>query len=126
MTDDLKALGIFLKSSDILEKAYGQFRGLAMLPLTTSMNILMLDLNNLPVKPFNFKEVFIRWILQVNEKRILNGDEPIITYNIAKQCPIWKLYKMPVSSSKIYGNTALNLPSLKTISNITKPKNINK
>ena len=126
MEDELKSLGIFLKSSGILEMAYNKYRGLAMLPLSTTMNIMILDLDNLPVKPFKFKEVFIRWMLQMNEGRIMNGEEPILTYNLAKRCPIWKICKMPIKSAGISKDSLLKPPSLKTVSRISQPKNINK
>jgi hypothetical protein len=118
----LKELGIFLKDTDLLTMAYGLYRGIALLPLAAGKNVLVLDLDNLPSKPIPCKEIFIRWWLQVNEPRILKGEDPVITYSIAKMCPIWKLIPMPIRPigvSKLH-----KLPSIKTISQQIKPTGI--
>ena len=122
----LKTLGIVLKSTELLESAYNQYRGLAMLPLTSSMQLLVLDLDNLPTKPIPFKEVFLKWLLQVNETRIMNEDEPILTYDLAKRCPIWKIISMPVKSMLMSRDRVMKPPKLKTSREQTKPKGINR
>jgi len=125
-TELLKTLGISFGSSSLLEEAYQKYRGLAMLPLTTSMQVLILDLDNLPTKPLPFKEVFIRWLLQVNEGRLINEEEPLLTYNIAKMCPIWKIIKMPVKSAGMNKQGLIKPPKLVTKAKQTTPKAINK
>ena len=122
--NQLKALGIALKSTSLLEDAYQQFKALPLLPLKTSMQLLVIDLNNLPTKPIPFKEVFIRWLLQINESRLINGDEPLLTYELAKRCPIWKLIKMPVKSVTMSRDRIMQAPKLKTVRQQQKPKGI--
>ena len=122
----LKALGITFKSTSLLEMAYDAFKGVAMLPLATGMQLLVLDLNNLPTKPIPFKEVFIRWMMQANESRIMNGEEPILTYDLAKRCPIWKLIKMPVKSMTMSRDKIMKAPKIQTVRKQNTPKNINK
>lgn len=123
----LKDLGIFFKDTSLLQEAYDAYRVLPMLPLTSTMQLLVLDLNNLPVKPIPFKEVFLRWMLQVNETRIMNGEEPIMTFNLAKMCPIWKIIKMPVRSVTMSRDgLTVKLPKLKSAREQTQPRGINR
>lgn len=124
--NQLKALGIALKSTSLLEDAYSQLSAMPMLPLTTSMQLLVIDLNNLPTRPIPFKEIFIRWMLQVNEGRLINGDEPLLSYNLAKRCPIWKLIKMPVRSMTMVRDKVIQAPKLKlkTVRQQQTPKGI--
>jgi hypothetical protein len=79
--------------------------------LKSSLNSMyMLSLDELPVQPVNFREILLRWIIFVNRKRIENGEEIIITYDIIKRCPIWKvLSKMPLKSIKLESK-AMNRP----------------
>lgn len=122
----LKTLGIALKSTSLLEAAYEQYKALPVLPLKTTMQLLVIDLNNLPTKPIAFKEVFIRWMLQANESRIMNGDEPLLTFELARMCPIWKLIKMPVKSVTMSRDKIMQAPKLKTVRQQAQPKSINK
>lgn len=121
----LKTLGIALRSTSLLQEAYELYRGLPILPLKTSMQLLVIDLDNLPVKPIPFKEVFIRWMLQANESRMINGEEPFMSYELAKMCPIWKLIKMPVRSVTMSRDRIMQAPKLKTVRQQAQPKGIN-
>ena len=64
-------------------------------------SILLINLQQLPQTPVNFAEILIRWIIFVNRKRIENGDEILITFEIIKMCPIWKVISMPVKNVKL-------------------------
>jgi hypothetical protein len=121
----LKILGIALKDTSLLQMAYEQYRALALLPLKTSMQLLVIDLNNLPTKPIPFKEVFIRWMLQANESRMINNEEPIMSYELAKMCPIWKIIKMPVRSVTMSRDKIMQAPKLKIVRQQAQPKGIN-
>lgn len=122
----LKTLGIALKSTSLLEDAYSLYRGIALLPLVTNMRILVLDLDNLPSKPIPFKEVFLRWMLQANENRMINDEEPIMSYELARMCPIWKLIKMPVKSLQMTRDKVLKPPKVITARQQARPKGINR
>ena len=126
MTDikELQELGIFLKDNELLTMAFSAYRALAMLPVVEGMHILILDLDNLPTEPFSFKEIFLKWWLQANEARISKGEDPILTYSIAKLCPVWKLVPMPI---RPLGATKLfKLPPIKTIGKKQLRVSINK
>lgn len=121
----LKALGIALKSTTLLEDAYQRLRGLPMIPLKTNMQLLVIDLDNLPTKPLPFKEVFIKWMLQANESRLINGEEPILSYELAKMCPLWKLIRMPIRSLTMSREKMIKPPKLQTVSKQQRPRGIN-
>lgn len=122
----LKTLGIAFKSTSLLEAAYSKYRGVALLPLVTSIRILVLDLDNLPTKPIPFKEVFLRWMLQANESRMINDEEPIMSYELARMCPIWKLIKMPVKSLQMTRDKVMKPPKVITVRQQARPKGINR
>jgi hypothetical protein len=122
----LKALGIMLKSTSLLEAAYERYRAIPLLPLTTNMQVLVLDLDNLPVKPIPFKEVFLRWMMQANEGRMINGEEPIMTYELARMCPIWKVISMPVKSLAMTRDKVMKPPKIQTARQQARPGSINK
>lgn len=66
--------------------------------VSRSLNsILFINLQQLPRQPINFPEILLRWIIFVNRKRIENGEEILITYEIIKSCPIWKVIEMPIT-----------------------------
>lgn len=122
----LKTLGIAFKSTSLLEEAYSKYRGIALLPLVTSIRVLVLDLDNLPTKPIPFKEVFLRWMLQANESRMINDEEPIMSYELARMCPIWKLIKMPVKSLQMTRDKVMKPPKVITVRQQARPKGINR
>lgn len=121
----LKTLGIALKSTSLLEAAYATYRGIALLPLIANTRVLVLDLDNLPTKPIPFKEVFLRWMLQANEGRMINDEEPIMAYELARMCPIWKLIKMPVKSLQMTREKVMKPPKVLTVRQQARPKGIN-
>lgn len=49
----------------------------------------------------NVREYLIRWLIEVNRRRLENGEQMLITYSIIKQCPIWKSIKMPYKLLKL-------------------------
>lgn len=81
--------------SDYLQKN----RGIIVPSVSRSLNsILFINLQQLPRTPVNFPEILLRWIIFVNRKRIENNEEIIITYEIIKSCPIWKVIEMPIKN----------------------------
>ena len=98
--NELKALGIALKDDKIISAAYAQHKLQLILPIYGT-NGVALDLNALPVKPFSFKEVFLRWALQANEGRLKAGMQPLFTMGLVKVCPLWKLVPAPFISLKL-------------------------
>jgi hypothetical protein len=98
--NELKALGIILKDDDILAEAYAKHKSQIILPLY-GVNGIALDLNALPVKPFNFKMVFLKWALQANAGRLASKQEPLFTLGLVKACPLWKLVPPPFISLRL-------------------------
>lgn len=124
-SDKLKALGITLKSSTALERAYEELKGIPLLPIEGN-KLMVLDLNALPTKPLPFKEIFLRWALSVQEGRILFGDDPIFPYELVKRCPIWKLVSIPIRTLKLTQEGMFNKPSVTTVGKQPKVGSINK
>jgi len=113
-TNKLQALGIALKTSTAIERAYDELKVLAMLPVN-GMKLMVLDLDSLPTKPFPFKEVFIRWALTVQESRILFGEDPIFPYELVKRCPLWRITPMPIKTLKLTKEGLFNKPKTPVI-----------
>ena len=90
---------------------YLQTHRVIVMPMVNrSLNMLItINLQQLPQSPVNFAEILIRWIIFVNKPRIEAGKEILITYDIIKKCPIWKIIKMPIKTLKAT-RTALNKP----------------
>lgn len=96
--NELKALGIVFRDTDLLAAAYAKHKLQLILPIYGAGATLALDLNALPTKPFNFKEVFLKWALQANESRLAAGKEPVFPMGLIQACPLWKLVPAPFVS----------------------------
>jgi hypothetical protein len=99
-TQELKVLGIVLKDNDILTEAYEKHKSQLIIPVLGITGVA-LDLNSLPIKPFSFKTVFLKWALQANEARIIAGREPLFTLGLVKACPLWKLVPPPFITMRL-------------------------
>jgi hypothetical protein len=108
---ELKALGIVLKSSSTIERAYEKLKGIPLLPIAGD-KMLVLDLDSLPTKPIPFKEVFLRWAIAANEGRLLNREDPIFPYELVKRCPLWRTISMPIKTFKMTKEGLFNKPKL--------------
>lgn len=93
----LKALGIAFRDDTVLAQAYGRARLQLILPVHGLVGVA-LDLNALPKKPFDFKEIFLKWALFANRERIAAGKEPLFTAGLVQACPLWKLVPPPYTS----------------------------
>lgn len=109
--NELKALGIVLQDSALLVEAYGRHKAQLILPIEGDS--LALDLNKLPLKPFPFKEVFLKWALQANEPRLRKGQEPIFPMTLVKMCPLWKLVPAPIIRLDLNKDSLLKLTGKK-------------
>lgn len=77
-------------------------RGIIIPAVNKSLNsILFINLQQLPKTPINFPEILLRWIINLNKKRIEKNEEIIVTYELIKSCPIWKIIDMPIKSLKL-------------------------
>ena len=74
-----------------------------------SMTIFGVDLNVLPIEPVNLRSAFIKWLIKVNEPRLRSGQDLMITYEIVKRCPLWKITPMPFRALSL-NRRALNKP----------------
>jgi hypothetical protein len=111
---ELKALGIVLRSSTAIERAYEKLKAVPVIPIAGT-KLLVLDLNSLPRKPIPFKEIFLRWAIAANEGRLLIGDDPIFPLALVKRCPLWKAIKMPLKALDLTQERLFNKPTLKVM-----------
>jgi hypothetical protein len=117
----LKQYGIVLKDTRILTLVYSKYESLVSLPISDT-KMLGIDLSLLPNKPLPFKEVLIKWLLMANEPRLLANEEPLFPMALVKQCPIWKLVRMPVVTIDLKNQVEEN--KSKTINKIPVKKTI--
>lgn len=47
------------------------------------------------------KQILIRWLFEVNRRRLEGGQPLMVTYDIIKQCPLWKVIPMPYRTYKL-------------------------
>lgn len=47
------------------------------------------------------KQVLMRWLFEVNRRRLEGGLPLMVTYDIVKQCPLWKIIPMPYRTYKL-------------------------
>ena len=66
-----------------------------------SMTIFGVDLTVLPTKPVDYRAAFIKWLIKVNEPRLRAGNDLLITYDIVKRCPLWRMIPMPFRSLEL-------------------------
>lgn len=71
---------------------------------------LFLDLDSLPIKPYPFKELFIRWLISINKQRIQSGEQVIINMKIIMLCPLWKIIKCPIKKIELTKENMFNKP----------------
>ena len=76
---------------------------------------LILDLDSLPVHPVPFKELFIRWLISINKKRIAQGEQVFVSRESVLSCPLWRLIKCPLKSLKLTKEGMFNKPKVSTI-----------
>lgn len=98
LSNNFNSLMIDKFINDYLQKN----RGIIIPTVNKSLNsILFINLQQLPHQPINFAEILLRWIINVNRKRIEKDEEIIITYEIIKSCPIWDVIEMPIKNLKL-------------------------
>ena len=71
---------------------------------------LILDLNSLPLKPYPFKELFIRWLISINRDRLTKGQPIIINKSIVMMCPLWRIVKCPLKHIVLTKEGMFNKP----------------
>lgn len=107
--EKLKALGIVLKSSTAIERAYDMLKALPVMTIADD-KLLVLDLHALPNKPFPLREVFLRWAIGMNEGRLLQGLDPVFPMALIKLCPLWRFVKPPFKTLKLTKEGMFNKP----------------
>ncbi len=60
-----------------------------------AMTIYGVDLTALPTEPIDFRTAFVKWLIKINEPRLRVGKDLLITYDIVRRCPLWKVVPMP-------------------------------
>jgi len=58
------------------------------------------------------QEYFVRWLFEVNRRRLEQGLELMVTYDIIKQCPLWKVIPMPYRNIKMTKESVAALDKL--------------
>ncbi len=107
MTATYNNITLLFDSNSFLQEFLSNNRALVLSELDLELKTFsMIDLDSLPRQPIDFREILMRWVIAVNSKRLENGDNPIITFDIIKRCPIWKdfplkLRKMPLNRQAI-------------------------
>lgn len=68
-----------------------------------AINAKMLTMGGLKLGllPAIAQEYFIRWLFEVNRRRLEQGLDLMVTYDIIKQCPLWKVIPMPYRNIKL-------------------------
>ncbi len=51
--------------------------------------------------PNTAKHILIRWIFEVNRRRLEGGLPLMVTYDIVKRCPLWQIIPMPYRNYKL-------------------------
>lgn len=123
MFDDLNAAWV--------TEIYKSYKAILIPSMKKQLSIsgLMIDLDSLPVKPYPFKELFIRWLIVLNKDRIDKNLPVVITLSIVKMCPLWSIVKCPLKKIKLTKEglfqTTKNNPTIGTVStlgSINKPQ----
>jgi len=104
-----------------IEEHYTKLKGIL---LNTSG--LFLDLNALPTTPHNLKEIFIKWLIQVNLQRIEQGLDPIVTPSLVAKCPLWAVVPPPFRNMQLTKTGMFNKPEVKNVRQKPTPGLINK
>lgn len=47
------------------------------------------------------KNILVRWIFEVNRRRLEGGLPLMVTYDIVKRCPLWQIIPMPYRNYKL-------------------------
>jgi hypothetical protein len=82
-------------------------------------NFFFIDLTAIPIKPINYREIFVKWLIIVNKKRLMNGEDIICNYEVIKACPLWSVIPMPFKQGTISSVTStINKQPAKTLSSI--------
>ena len=126
MNDDLKKLGISFSNPALVEEYYARLAGIFVTGLNEPKNGLILDLNSLPVAPFDFKMAVIKWLISVNLPRLEQGLEPILDFHLIRQCPVWRIIKIPLRRVQLTKEGLFNKPKLQTRNKIARSKGINR
>ena len=90
MFDDLQAVWI--------TELYKSYKGILIPSMKNQLSTsgLFLDLDSLPLKPYPFKELFIRWLIFINKDRIKYNQPIFINAAIIHTCPLWRIVKCPI------------------------------
>lgn len=99
-----------------ITEAYEAQKGILLLSVNDQLSTrgFILDLNSLPLKPYPFKELFIRWLIVINKNRILSGHAIIVTRELIMKCPIWKIVKCPIIKITLTKEKLFNKPTTST------------
>lgn len=92
-------------------KSFIEENGLLFMP-TINQNLALMGGLRLDLLPELAREIFIKWLFEVNKPRLLQGLPLLITYPIVKQCPLWKIIPMPYRQIKLNKDTSVQLAKM--------------
>lgn len=92
-------------------KVFIEDNGLLFMP-TINQSLALMGGLRLDLLPELAREIFIKWLFEVNKPRLLQGLPLLITYPIVKQCPLWKIIPMPYRQIKLNKDTSVQLAKM--------------
>lgn len=123
----LDALARQLLTNEELSRYYHDYEALLVPGLEDlGRTGIMLDLEALPTSPLPLKKIFLMWLMAVNRGRIDKLQQPIITYELVMQCPIWKYFAPPFRRISMTRDGILNAQAAKSINQQGKARGINR
>lgn len=127
MAVDLLKLGISFNEPALVEKYYADMKAIFVKAvMEPTPKGLFLNLDALPMKPYDFKEIFIKWLVSINLSRIRRGEDPVCELAVILKCPIWKIIPPPLKRIDLTKQGLFNKPGQKTVSQKATPRGINK
>lgn len=124
----LLSMGIQFRDKNLIEEYYRKLNGIFITEVLTSSHAgMILDVGSLPEKPYPFKEIFIKWLIEINLPRIESGNHPIISYEVIMRCPLWRVISPPLKRMTLTKEGMFGKPSIQgTIGKSAKIGSINK
>ena len=123
----LDAIVRALYGDESLAAYYNSYKALLVAGLEgIGRNGIMLDLELLPGEPYHFKKLFLMWLMAVNKPRIENGEQPIVTFELVMQCPLWKFIAPPFRRISMTRDGINGAQTAKTVNQQRPARGINR
>ena len=99
--------------TELITKLLKEQRGILLPTIKEQLSLdgYILDLDALPVSPLPFKDLFIRWLVSVNQQRIQNSQPVLCTYELVMRCPLWRVVACPIRKLTLTKEGMFNKPT---------------